>query len=261
MAYLRKKTVNGREYWYEQETYRVNGEVRTRHISYVGVNCPVSLGTTQRIEPRRFVKHKGSYGEEQYSFDKYDLDQVEVIAKGSDRIVATTPEGDIIKIAITPRGLVQNQSEGDSYAPTPEVKDKGRDYVVVENVARNDKKSKEMLKDIKELDYKDFKNKSSKYQDALQKIDEKYDSDVSSIMNYDVLWGDIQRPSSWGWKNNQPFLIDAGSLNEKIGSMRTQRQVFTEYPYTQKDWEALKSNRQRASKNNRVLTKETKLNK
>lgn len=36
MGYIRTKTIKGNDYLYEQESYRVGNQVRTRHIRYVG---------------------------------------------------------------------------------------------------------------------------------------------------------------------------------------------------------------------------------
>lgn len=38
MAYIRKKVINGKEYFYEQACVRDNGKVKTRHIRYVGTS-------------------------------------------------------------------------------------------------------------------------------------------------------------------------------------------------------------------------------
>jgi len=266
MAYVRTKTVNGKPYYYLQSCERVNGCVKTKHIAYLGTEKPdlnkikLSMGENQSpvVVPK---KNKILDANSEYSFNKYDLSEAKVIGKGSDRIVAELPNGDVIKIAITPRGLRQNNSEGDSYAPVPEVKDSGTDYVVVEKVSQTKEDKKElrkMLKPFQDFSRDDFKNKTSDLQKEFRKVDGKYDSEVSSLMDYDILFGDFKRVSSWGFKDGKPILIDAGTLAEDTGRYKSNEEVYIAYPYTRDDWNNILQERKNTK--NVVLKKSTRIN-
>jgi hypothetical protein len=266
MAYVRTKTVNGKPYYYLQSCSRVNGVVKTKHIAYLGCEKPdlrnmeLSMGENQSpvVVPK---SNKILDANSEYSFNKYDLSEAKVIGKGSDRIVAQLPNGDVIKIAITPRGIVQNQSEGDSYAPVPEVKDSGIDYVVVEKISQTKEDKKElrkMLKPYQEFSTDDFKNKSGKLQEQFAKTDEKYGGDISAVMNYDLMFNDFKRVSSWGFKDGEPILLDAGTLNDNIGKMNNNEEVYKEYNYTRDDWNNILQERKNTK--NFVLKKSTRIN-
>lgn len=40
MSFLRKKTINGHEYWYEVENYREGAKVKQRVLKYIGKKLP-----------------------------------------------------------------------------------------------------------------------------------------------------------------------------------------------------------------------------
>ena len=43
MTYIRKKTINGNDYFYIQKTYREGGKVKTKHVKYLGTTQPKSF--------------------------------------------------------------------------------------------------------------------------------------------------------------------------------------------------------------------------
>lgn len=50
MSYIRTKNIKGNTYSYEQESYRENGKVKTRHIKYIGNDTDYRLSNTTRKE-------------------------------------------------------------------------------------------------------------------------------------------------------------------------------------------------------------------
>jgi hypothetical protein len=72
MSYIRSKTIKGNQYLYEQESYRENGSVKTRHIKYIGQNNNVELGTTQ-VKPYSIMNPQT--GEKTYFFTREDAEE------------------------------------------------------------------------------------------------------------------------------------------------------------------------------------------
>ena len=94
-----------------------------------------------------------------------------------------------------------------------------------------------MLKSLKKFDDDDWDNKTSELQKAIFKLDEQYpDSGFGEIMSYDVLFGDFKAGRNWGWKDNKPYLLDAGTINKSAFDERTLK-------YLTLEWEQIKSQR------------------
>ena len=53
MAYVRKKRVKGRDYYYLVESYRCDGKVRTRTLKYLGKDPTVPEEFRHRVGPKR----------------------------------------------------------------------------------------------------------------------------------------------------------------------------------------------------------------
>ena len=85
MAYLEKRSKNGREYYYAKESYRDKGKTRTRTLSYLGkdrklaekkievINNPPLLVTG---EQKALKELTDSYNEFQKSLDPITREQV-----------------------------------------------------------------------------------------------------------------------------------------------------------------------------------------
>jgi len=259
MAYIRQKKIGNNFYSYEQKSVRVGDKVKTIHVKYIGAvgNVSKGLGTTpQMLQPPK-VKPQNNFkvGDSRYmgdteniSFERFDLSQAKLISKGgSDRIVYELPDGKIIKIARNPRGLMQNNSEGESFlGMIPKCHEKGIDYAIVDNIKRDDKKSTQMLKGLKKYNSKDFKKHTSPLQAELRKLDDKYpDSGFVDVMNYDILYNDFTSSRNWGWKDNKPYMVDAGTLNENVTKDKPNQFLVN-------DWEKVKSAR-RVNKDRTIL--------
>ena len=169
---------------------------------------------------------------------RFDLKSLQKIGEGSDRKVYAIDEDTVIKVAKTKRGLGQNDSEGDwVLGMIPELLEKGKDYVVVKRIPRDDKRSNQMLKPLKKFSIDDWENKTSELQKAIFKLDEQYpDSGFKEIMSYDLVWRDFTFGRNWGWKDNKPYLLDAGTLNKSIFEER-------HLNYLTPEWEQIKSQR------------------
>lgn len=211
---------------------------------------------SEKLSPNQVKFNSGpeGYKEEvaEISADRFDLSTAKKISSGgSDRIVYELPDGKIIKIAKTPRGLAQNNA-GDHYLQNegliPKIYESGEDYIVVENIKRDDKKSNEMLKGLKKLSYLDWENKSSKLQDAIHAIDEKYDTSIATAMDYNVLWNDFISGRNWGWDSDgRPVHVDEGTFDKSI----LQKDTIDLY---REDWDKIVSKRKKsASKGNEVI--------
>ena len=141
-------------------------------------------------------------------FGAENIKKLEKIGEGRDRKVYALDDDKVLKIAKNPAGLAQNEQESDlRYIDNLEFEEQGKDYVVTERVPRNDSKIKKFLAPLKDLSQIDAEKHSSEYQDALEKINK------SDLDNYNVAMNDLKRPSSWGIKNGEPVLIDAGALS------------------------------------------------
>ena len=175
--------------------------------------------------------------------EKVSLDEI----KGARLPGGTTRDvyniGDkVLKIAKNPKGLQQNQSlqYGDLNmlgSVVPNIHEIGLDYIVTENVPRNDKALNEFLKPLRKFTVQDWETKTSKLQDVL------YEKGLEDFMNYDLLWNDFVSARNWGQRENGEFvLIDEGALNKNVTST-------SEIPvWAKEEWELIKSKRRAARK-------------
>ncbi|MFW5895469.1 MAG: hypothetical protein ACOCT9_01865 [archaeon] len=49
MVYVRKKRINGNEYWYASKSKRVKGKVKQKTVAYIGPCRKISYGEAQKI--------------------------------------------------------------------------------------------------------------------------------------------------------------------------------------------------------------------
>lgn len=173
------------------------------------------LVATKSLITKSLIKPHFQYETEtdKIAIERFPISQLKKVGAGSDRIVYDLEDGNVIKIAKNPRGLLQNSFETPDYVLQdllPEVKESGLDYVVVEKVEINRKKANLFLKPLKKFYPKDFDNKTSELQDVFNQLG------IEDLLNYDVLFNDLKVARNWGFRNNKPVLIDMGSLSKDI---------------------------------------------
>lgn len=163
--------------------------------------------------------------------ERFNIPALKKIGSGSDRDVFDLGNGRVLKVAKTARGLEQNDGEGNWYLGelVPEQYEKGRNYVVVENVPKlkpTDKittydvdgneigevTAKEMMADLLSARWKMY---------ARGKNDDHVTSEVQDILykygmidfaSVNILWGDLSEIRNWGYRNGQPVHVDGGTF-------------------------------------------------
>ena len=144
--------------------------------------------------------------------ERFNIPALKRIGEGSDRVVFDLGDGNVLKVAKTARGLAQNIYEG-SYdlveeGILPEVLETGLNYIVAEKVepAKGNKAVNELVRQLKNFNQRDFDMRTPKLQDVLEA------NDLSYVMNYDVLYGDLSAARNWGVKNGKPIHLDGGTF-------------------------------------------------
>jgi hypothetical protein len=144
--------------------------------------------------------------------ERFNIPTLKKIGEGSDRVVFDLGDNKVLKVAKTARGLAQNIHEG-SYdlveeGILPEVFENGLNYIVAEKVesAKGNKAVNDLIRDLKNFTQRDFDMRTSKLQDVLEA------NDLSYVMNYDVLYGDLSSARNWGVKNGKPIHLDGGTF-------------------------------------------------
>jgi hypothetical protein len=173
---------------------------------------------------------------------------LKVLKGGTGRKVFELDNEKVIKIARKQRGLRENDLEGDFVVKNwlPEFHASGRDYVVVENVARNDKELRQFLKPLQKFNQIDFENKIPELQEALTKME------LGDFMNFELAWNDFIAPRNWGkTKDGRFVLLDAGALDISVLSRFSTRRksidtINDEQNILQKDWDKLLADRRAA---------------
>jgi len=184
------------------------------------------------------------------------------LGSGRDRDVYAMNEENVLKVAKNPEGLVQNTFEGDYVLEfLPKVEEVGEDYVLVERADRDVPRSRKFLKPAIEFGYVESRptvmaesDRLHKFQDVLRNMDKEYDTNLVDIVaNYDFEYGDFTHPKNWGWKDDKPKLVDAGSIN-KDALKKLDKNNYSD-PYIS-DWRAILAERRRARKELENVTKE-----
>jgi len=154
--------------------------------------------------------------------ERFNIPELEKISfGGSDRDVYNLGNDKALKVSKTARGLAQNASEGELYAPVPKVFEVGDNYVVTELAEKPNAITKELVKKMNE--FKSFGGRADEVE-MLQKtqqyfIDKGEDELVDIIgdlMNYEIMINDITSIRNWGTIDDMPVLVDAGSLNRNL---------------------------------------------
>lgn len=162
---------------------------------------------------------------------KYAEKNLKRLSSGSSRLVYLTDDDTIVKLAKNDKGIAQNEVEAN-----PKMKSKylnkilghAKDFVWIETCFLD----KITEKDFEEMTGMDFKSFGESVDYGLKNISKS--SDKKKPKNYDdivkseiykelkrlgdkfkLMPGDLSRISSWGTKDGNPILIDAG-LTQKV---------------------------------------------
>lgn len=145
----------------------------------------------------------------------------------------------VVKVANSPRGLEQNDMEGDSFLEeiVPRVVEQGKDYVIVEKAEKNLGVIKKFLAPLQKFSVDDYTRKTSELQETFDEMG------LGDVLNYDILWNDFIAARNWGIKDGKPILTDAGALNKNITATSTISE------FVMRDWqEVLRERREFLSK-------------
>ena len=170
------------------------------------------------LTPEEYIKRQTEGRQQKVISDVLDVNELEVVSKGgSSRIVYMHPDGkNVIKVAKNPKGLEQNLALGFGDVNmlgtfVPELEEQGLDYIIIENVPRNDTEVNKFLKPLKEFTPQDFKMQTSELQDAMTELG------LDDFRNYNLLWNDFTATRNWGMRENGEFvLVDEGALDDSI---------------------------------------------
>jgi len=145
-------------------------------------------------------------------FGGANIKRLKQIGSGRDRVVYQLDKNKVLKIAKTPGGLTQNIPEQDlgGYLGHLEHFESGKDYVVMEKAEPRGKATKKFIRGLKKAQYDTsagtFRSGiSEKARDYLEK------KGYGDLMDYEIN-KDILHKTSWGEKEGEPVLTDAGAL-------------------------------------------------
>lgn len=218
-------------------------------ISGFNIDTSAPLFKTRDENPIGF-----QYDTDKLARERFDIPNLLKIGKGSDRTVFRLPDGKVLKVAHSARGLEQNIHEGNGSDIIPEVYERGLNYVVVDDVPRIKASDRvplydtetgvetgqtelagNMMKELSQFNQRDYEQ----HNDRLQEVVRKYG--LSDIFNYDVLWGDFAAMRNWGYKDGYPVHIDAGTfggipmLNRYRGKKNLSDSEFRSIYYQSRD--------------------------
>lgn len=204
----------------DPKTGRVSG-VLPPAATMIGVDAikPVAGGISNimREGQRPIREGNDSLFQDTVARERFNIPNLKRVAAGSDRVVYDIGEGKVLKIAKTARGLSQNNFSADYYAEgeglIPKTYEVGKNYIVKQRVMPPDQNTKQMVKELSELS---FSRLNAAYFDNIKKAAEiinKHGGAGDVLMNYDALWGDLQRVRNWGTIDGKPVLLDEGTLN------------------------------------------------
>ena len=195
-------------YWNPKKLKLESGQDPTKKPKREEDNSPFKEGGKE---------YQGEKGKNNLSHERFDLSKAKLLSdNGYGRTVYELPDGKVIKIARNLNGLQQNDLEGNKENKLlPKLYERGKDYVVVENVKRDDAKSKELLKPLNKFGMSDFdRDKPQELKDEFNKLDKKYPGvGFKEALKYNMWSEDFLNPENWGWKEERPYHIDAGTFD------------------------------------------------
>jgi hypothetical protein len=156
----------------------------------------------------------------------YAAENLERLSSGSSRITFVSPDKTVIKMAQNDKGIAQNKAECNPKLKSKfinKILDKASNYSWIE-VPFLDKITEKDWKEMTGIDFDDFddaisyglKNVSDNSEMSKPKnFDDVKDSEIYKEIvkiskETELMPGDIGRISSWGSKDGNPVLIDAG---------------------------------------------------
>lgn len=162
---------------------------------------------------------------------KYAEKNLKRLSSGSSRLVYLTDADTVVKLASNDKGLAQNEAESNPKMKSPlinKIISKSKDFIWIQTHFL-DKITEKDFEEMIGVGFKDF-GKAIDY--GLKNISEssgkKKPKNYEEIIELDIykelkrlgemhnlMPGDLSRISSWGMKNGNPVLIDAG-LTKKI---------------------------------------------
>ena len=167
----------------------------------------------QRLNPRMqdftpVTKKQDMSAAQKFGFR--NVQRLKVLGEGRDRRVYALDKNKVLKVAKNPQGIAQN-------VPEPDLEnlyglkhyESGKDYVVMERAEPPGQATTNMLRRLRKHGAGGW-NTSGENWEAFQKA--KVDTNV---LNYDLAMGDFLAKRNWGEKNEQPVLIDAGTLSKE----------------------------------------------
>lgn len=155
---------------------------------------------------------------------KYAERNLEHLSSGSSRIVYLTPGKTVLKLAGNDRGIAQNKAEASHNKSKyiNKILGHSKKYVWVE-VDYLDKITTKEFKKMTGLDFDDFGNAIRYGLKAISGNTDKQPKNFKEVEKSEIykemkkiglkcklMGGDLARISSWGTKNGNPVLIDAG---------------------------------------------------
>ena len=148
-----------------------------------------------KIEKKYKVDNESKYAHERFDLSKADL----LSDSGSDRSAYEMPDGKILKIVKTARGLAQNLGEGLNWKLLPKMYEKGKDYVIVEKVNRDDKRTNEMLRGLQGYRGDDWAKKTPGILREFKRLSKEYPGcEFEEVVNHDLIFGDFKKAKNWG---------------------------------------------------------------
>ena len=160
---------------------------------------------------RHYLAAKGIKTSHKLAGHHFDFTKLHHIGEGSDRLVFAKNRQEVVKVAKTPRGLMQNEYEGKSEL-TPKVYERGKDYVIVQKVVPlEEQKVEDLLEPLDKYGQEDFLSGDPKLHEKMKKLG------IDALWGRkDIAFGDVKKPSSWALdKNGKLVLVDAGTLTLK----------------------------------------------
>lgn len=196
--------------------------IPSRQGGYVGI--PGADEPTSYLRPNEPEIGFGSGEMEKVARERFNIPELKRLGGGSDRDVFDLGDK-VLKVAKTARGLDQNSMAdwlAGQWGITPELLEKGKNYVVYEKVDPPDANTKKMLKELGDISGYDLNSsRDAGHWEAVTKfreVLEKYNPDLANMFSYgdELMYGDLQAKRNWGTKDGLPVLVDEGSLNSDI---------------------------------------------
>jgi hypothetical protein len=162
---------------------------------------------------------------------KYAGDNLKRLSSGSSRIVYLTTEKTVLKLAKNEKGIAQNKAESN-----PKMKSKYLNKILKSSPSHAwievpflEKISEKEFKELTGISFNNFSdairyglktvsgNSDKKKPDCFDEVcKDKFYKEIAEFgKKFDLMPGDLSKISSWGTKNNNPVLIDAG-LTQKV---------------------------------------------